>query len=186
MTARKKPSVLTRMWHRLMGREDGNATIEFAILFPVFMMFFMVVFELGLLMTRYMMFDRALDITVREMRLSDNRNFNEQDMKNLLCAQTVILANHCQEDLRLEMVRLDTSDTWNIPDDITCRQVTQTVQPTTEFITGQANDVMFVRACMAMEPFFVRAGLGEFLMRDSGSGKLFMTAKSALSVEPVN
>ncbi len=51
----RKPSRLVRTWRRLMGREDGNATIEFAIIFPGFFLIFMVIFELGMLMTRYMM-----------------------------------------------------------------------------------------------------------------------------------
>ena len=184
----QRRSRLGRAWRRLMGREDGNATVEFAILFPGFMLLFMVVFELGLMMTRYMMFDRALDISVREMRLSVNRNFDENQVKALLCAQTVILNNHCFEDLRLEMVRLADSDTWDISDDVTCRNtsLSANLQPPTQFDTGQANDVIFVRACMAMEPFFIDVGLGKFLLRNSSNGKLYMIAKSALSVEPVN
>lgn len=187
MTQPIKRSGVVRTWRRLMGREDGNATIEFAILFPGFIFLFMVIFELGLMMTRYMMFDRALDLTVREVRLSENRNFDESQVKALLCAQTVILNNHCFEDLRLEMVRLDgAGDDWDIPTDVTCRDTSQAVQPATEFATGNANDVMYMRACMAMEPFFIDVGLGKFLLRNSSNGKLYMIAKSALSVEPVN
>lgn len=184
-TAPKPARGLVRRWRRLMGREDGNATIEFAFLFPAFMLVFMAIFEIGMLMTRYMMFDRALDIAVREMRISENRNFTQDQVKTLLCAQTVILQNHCMEDLSLEMVRLnENSANWGFPTGTTpCRDRAQNVSPVTKFDIGQNNDVMFVRACMAIEPFFPTASLGAFLTRDSG-GQLNMIALSAFSVEP--
>ncbi|SFR56079.1 TadE/TadG family type IV pilus assembly protein [Litoreibacter janthinus] len=180
-----KPSLLVRSWRTLMGREDGNATIEFAILFPGFMLVFMSIFEIGMLMTRYMMFDRALDVAIREVRLSENRSFTQDQVKQLLCSQTVILRNHCLEDVSLEMVRVDEDDqNWTFPTGATpCRDYAQNVIPTTTFVTGDANDLIFVRACMSIEPFFPTAALGEYLTRDSG-GRLNMIAMSAFSVEP--
>lgn len=188
MTHTRKSSWLGKSWRRLMGREDGNATIEFAILFPGFMLVFMSIFEVGMLMTRYMMFDRALDVTVREVRLSENRNFTLNQVKTALCAQTVILQNHCMDDLTLEMVRLTANDAggsnWVFPQgDTPCRNYPQNITPTTAFSPSTANDVMFVRACMSIEPFFPTAALGEYLTRDSG-GRLNMIAMSAFSVEP--
>ncbi|PTX56703.1 TadE-like protein [Litoreibacter ponti] len=179
------PRGLRRMWRRLMRREDGNATIEFAILFPAFMLIFMAIFETGMLMTRYMMFDRALDIAVREMRISNNRNFTQAQVKTLLCAQTVILRNHCMEDITLEMVRLqENSNDWGFPaGQAQCRDRAQQITPVTKFDIGGNNDIIFVRACMAIEPFFPTASLGAFLTRDSG-GQLNMVALSAFSVEP--
>lgn len=189
MTHPNKPSRLTRAWRRLMGREDGNATIEFAILFPGFMLIFMSTFEIGMLMTRYMMFDRALDISVREMRLSENRAFSQLQVKQLLCAQTVILSEHCLEDVTIELVRLTDQDgaIWEFPaNDAQCRDYAQNVVPLTRFDSPtDDNEVVFVRACMSIEPFFPTAALGEYLTRDT-SGRLNMIAMSAFSVEPNN
>ncbi|EPX80905.1 TadE/TadG family type IV pilus assembly protein [Litoreibacter arenae] len=184
MTHRKRNRPV-RFLRSLMGREDGNATIEFAILFPVFMLIFMSIFEIGMLMTRYMMFDRALDVAVRHVRLAEDRSFTQDQVKQLLCSQTVILRNHCLEDLMLEMVRLDEDDqNWVFPTDATpCRDLSQEVQPATAHVTGEGNDVIFVRACMSIEPFFPTAALGEYLTRDS-AGRLNMIAMSAFSVEP--
>jgi len=178
-------SMIGRSWRRMMGREDGNATIEFAILFPAFMLVFMSIFEIGMLMTRYMMFDRALDVAVREVRISETRAFTQDQVKALLCSQTVILRNHCLDDVTLEMVRIDEDDQdWDFPTGSTpCRNYAEDVIPATAFETGEANDVMFVRACMSIEPFFPTAALGEYLTRDS-SGRLNMIAMSAFSVEP--
>lgn len=178
-------SLMGRPLRRILGREDGNATIEFAILFPAFMLIFMSIFEIGMLMTRYMMFDRALDVAVREVRISANRAFTQDQVKTLLCSQTVILRNHCLEDVTLEMVRLDGDDqNWSFPSGVTpCRDYAEDVIPATAFETGEANDILFVRACMSIEPFFPTAALGEYLTRDS-SGRLNMIAMSAFSVEP--
>lgn len=173
-------------WRRLMRREDGNASLEFAIIFPLFMLIFLSVFEIGMLMTRYMMFDRALDITVREMRLSDNRAFTPDQVKNLLCVNSLIMQNHCLDDIVIEMVRLDGGDAdWAFPTGTApCRDYNTDVVPATAFSQGSPNQVVFVRACLAMDPFFPTAALGEFLTRDT-SGKMNMIAQTAFSVEPV-
>jgi len=185
----RESSPVVRTWRRLMGREDGNATIEFAILFPAFMLLFSSVFEIGMLMTRYMMFDRALDISVREMRLSENRAFTKDQVKELLCSQTVILRNHCMEDVTIEMVRLAdvTGAAWNFPaNDEQCRDYANDVVPVTQFDSPtKSNEVVFVRACISIEPFFPTAALGEYLIRDT-SGRLNMIAMSAFAVEPNN
>ncbi|MEP3347824.1 MAG: TadE/TadG family type IV pilus assembly protein [Litoreibacter sp.] len=186
--SKQNPSRLGRMWKRLMGREDGNATIEFAIIFPGFFLIFMVIFELGLLMTRYMMFDRALDISVREMRLTENRAFTKDQVKQLLCAQTVILANHCVDDVTIELVRITDviGDDWDFPSETAqCRDYGEDVIPVTRFDSPtESNDVVFVRACMSMKPFFESAGLGAFLTRNTTPDRLNMIAVSAFSVEP--
>lgn len=186
----QSPSRLVRVWRRLMGREDGNATVEFVIIFPVFFLFFMVIFELGLLMTRYMMFDRALDISVREMRLSENREFTKDQVRTLLCAQTVILNNHCEEDLTIELVRLTdvSGNSWTFPaEDAQCRDYGEDVIPVTQFDSPtKSNEVVFVRACMSMKPFFEAAGLGAFLTRNTTPDRLNMIAVSAFAVEPNN
>lgn len=185
-----KPSRLVRTWRRLMGREDGNATIEFAIIFPGFFLIFMVIFELGMLMTRYMMFDRALDISVREMRLSENRAFTKNQVKQLLCTQTVILNNHCMDDVTIELVRLSdlSGANWTFPSETAqCRDYGNDVIPVTQFDSPtKSNEVVFVRACMSIKPFFESAGLGAFLTRNSTPDRLNMIAMSAFSVEPTN
>lgn len=180
-------SRLARTWRRLMGRDDGNASVEFVIIFPFFILAFLSIFELAMIMTRYMMFDRAMDVAVREIRLSENRNFSSDQVKTLICAQTVILRNHCQGDLKLEMMRLDDDEAWTFGfNDADCRDQPANVAPIREFTTGQANDILFIRGCMGMEPLFPTLAFGKFLIRNASDDKLYMMASSAISVEPVN
>lgn len=187
MTHSNERSRLCRIWRRLMGREDGNASIEFVIIFPFFILAFLSIFELAMIMTRYMMFDRAMDVAVREIRLSENRNFSPDQVKTLVCAQTVILKNHCFDELKLEMHRLDEDESWSFGfNDADCRDQPVNVAPIREFSTGEANDILFIRGCMGMDPLFPTLAFGKFLIRNSSDDKLYMMASSAISVEPVN
>ena len=64
---------MIRFLRRIAGfrdREEGSATIEMVILFPVFMVLFVSSFELGTVMLRQTMLDRSVDMTVRELRLN--------------------------------------------------------------------------------------------------------------------
>ena len=59
-----------RKWlARALRCEDGAATLEFALSVPVLITIFMASFESGLLMTRSIMLEQAVDITMRELRL---------------------------------------------------------------------------------------------------------------------
>lgn len=49
-------------------RQDGSATIEFVILFPGLMMLFLMGFEAGYYMVRNVSLERAVDMTVRDVR----------------------------------------------------------------------------------------------------------------------
>ena len=48
-----------------MRREDGTAAMEFVLVIPVIMMIFMASFESGLLMTRSIMLEQSVDMTMR-------------------------------------------------------------------------------------------------------------------------
>ena len=50
-------------------REDGNSTVEFAIVIPAFIMILMSTVELGMINLRHSQLERALDGTVRTIRL---------------------------------------------------------------------------------------------------------------------
>ena len=55
---------------RFARREDANATVEFVIVFPIVIMLFIAAFETSMLLTRQVMLERALDQSVRHLRLT--------------------------------------------------------------------------------------------------------------------
>lgn len=165
--------------------EDGNTSIEFVMIFPIFMVLFMSVIEMGLLMTRYMMFERGLDITVREMRLDSAATYTKDSIRDAICDETLIVG-HCKSSLTLEMVRLDNDDNaWSFPQsDAVCKSQFVEVEPATNFTPGLSHETMYVRACLNVEPMFPWAGLGANMVKDE-NGTFNMIAQSAFAVEPL-
>ncbi len=54
---------------RRSPEEDGTATIPFLLFLPFFMMLVISSLEMGMLMLRHVMLERALDMSVRDLRL---------------------------------------------------------------------------------------------------------------------
>lgn len=176
------PTILTAPLRRFRRREEGTATIEVAILLPVFMMILMSTVELGVINLRQSQLERALDITVRGIRLSTGSVPQHNTIRDQVCTLSGFI-DDCESSLRLEMVQLDPFD-WTgvnpVPDCV--NQITN-VQPVRTFTAGQANELMLVRACMKFKPMFSSWGLGNSLDKDD-DGRVSLFASSAFVQEP--
>lgn len=73
-----------RRLRRLLAREDGTATVEFVVLFPVFMMVLANAVEASVLMSRAAMLDRALDLAVRGLRIDASAPTTAGDFRTLV------------------------------------------------------------------------------------------------------
>lgn len=174
---------LLRRVTRFLRGQRGNSTVEFALLFPAFMAIFASTFESGLLITRYAMLDRGLDLAVRELRLNTGAGVTHEDVRARICENTLILPN-CEKALHLELVNIPRSG-WTMPDARTqCVDRTGEINPTLRFAPGDANDLMFIRACYVVDPIFPTFGLGSSVNRDA-SGAMRIVATSAFSNEPL-
>jgi Flp pilus assembly pilin Flp len=179
---RRVRRALQRTLRRLVRREDGNATIEFAILFPLLAFTLISSVELGLITVKSTMLERALDMTVRDIRLSTGTAPQHDEIKALICERGVMLKN-CNSSLRLEMVRLDPRN-WSGPPAVAdCVDTSDEVAPVREFVHGRENEMMFLRACVKIDPIFPTAGLGSQLAKD-GAGQYALVATSAFVQEP--
>lgn len=148
--------------------EAGNASIEFAIVLPLFLVLFLSTFELGLLMVRQVMLDRATDITVRTLRLGlwdipeDDvaaQYAVHEEMKQFICDNAAILPD-CDSNLLIELSPVSKA-TWEpLPSAATCVDKSQPVQPLTDFENGTDHELMMVRVCSLFEPVFPFHGLG--------------------------
>ena len=78
----------------LFRNEDGVASVEFVIALPVMLILFAGSFENGLLMTRTILLDRAVDMTMRELRLGHYPLPSKDLLKSEICNRTVIF-NDC-------------------------------------------------------------------------------------------
>ncbi|PKP83660.1 MAG: pilus assembly protein TadE [Alphaproteobacteria bacterium HGW-Alphaproteobacteria-2] len=174
-------SLLSRLWRR----ETGTASVEFVIVFPAFIAFLASASESGLLLSRHVMFERGVDVAVRAIRLSSGAPVDRDAIRDTICQQAMVFPD-CEANLLLEMTRIYDSDNdvWTYPaTNTTCVDRTETVQPVTQFVSGQPNEIMLLRACMVVDLMFRDMWLGGALQKDASGGYQIVTA-SAFAVEP--
>jgi hypothetical protein len=132
---------------------------------------------------RETMLERALDLTVRDIRLSTGTAPQHDDIKEQVCDLAPVIPD-CEQNLRLEMVSIDPQN-WVEPDSVfDCTDRSEEVQPVRSFVNGMDNELMLLRACAKFEPIFPGAGLGKQLDKD-GAGMAALIATSAFVQEPM-
>ncbi|MBD3765518.1 MAG: pilus assembly protein [Rhodobacterales bacterium] len=150
MRAPRPLARLSRFWREESG---ALASLEFVLVFPVMFVFFFVGMEHGLMVTRQVLLERSLDLTVRELRLGRVPSPDHDLLKRMICDRTPLI-DDCTTALMLELRPISTQ-TWNLPaPTATCVDRDATVQPTTTLDLGLANDMMLIRACAMFDPVF--------------------------------
>ncbi|TNJ41811.1 TadE/TadG family type IV pilus assembly protein [Phaeobacter sp. B1627] len=177
----RAPALPARL-RRFREADDGNATIEFAILFPLMLLVLFASVELGLITVRQIMLERAMDMTVRDIRLGTGGNMQHDDIRDRICARSGFI-DDCATSLRLEMVQLDPFAWGGVNSDPDCVSVIEEVEAVTTFVNGGSNDLMFLRACMSFDPVFPHWGLADSMQKD-GQGRIRLYASSAFVQEP--
>ncbi|MBY6068228.1 pilus assembly protein [Leisingera aquaemixtae] len=172
----------TQALRRFRQREDGNFTVEFVIVLPAFLMVLMSTVELGMINLRHSQLERAVDQTVRDIRLSTGGDMTHDELRDQICTLSGFI-DECDTSLRLEMLRLDPFAWTPIDPTPDCIDNAEDVQPVRTFVNGQSNELMFIRACMKFEPIFPTWGLGKDLSKD-GDGRVNLIASSAFVQEP--
>ena len=165
-----------------MRREDGTAAMEFVLVIPLIMMIFMASFESGLLMTRSIMLEQSVDLTMRELRLGHISPVTNLRLKQEICALTIIFPN-CMPNMKIQLNRVSTS-TWDIPAEPDhCINRRETAVPVVEPAPMAQNDLMLVRVCVVLDAMFPSTGIALDLPLDQDGGYALVT-RSAFSVEP--
>lgn len=168
-----------RRFHR---GEEGSATIEFVIIFPVFFTFFLSTFELGMLEIRHVMMDRGLDVAVRQIRLGELEPVTQAGFKQAVCDAAAIIPD-CMNQIKLEMRRIDPNAWIAIPASADCVDRNDPNVAVREFTPGMSNWLMLIRACALFDPYFPTTGLGASLPRVSG-GAYGLISTSSYVIEP--
>lgn len=178
---------------RFRDDEGGNATIEFALFVPFFFVFFVSAFEMGMLMIRQTMLDRGVDLTVRMVRLNQivdaagNDVVTRENLRRSICFFSGGLVPRCDENLRIEMIRADPHD-WAATAGRAmaggaCVDVDEPARVDGVFDAVAENELVIIRVCALIQPFFVDAGLGAQMVRRSGDNYAVFSM-SAFVVEP--
>ena len=168
---------------RFRRSESGHATIEFAITFPAMLFLLLSGVELGMITLQQSMLERAMDVTVRDIRLSTGTAPQYDEIKDLLCERAGVI-NSCSDNMSLEMVRIDPRNWVPLAAVATCTDKSEEVIPTTEFKNdAQENELMILRACAKVDPVFPTTGLGKNVVKD-GAGQFALVSVSAFVQEP--
>lgn len=165
----------------LVGDRSGAAAVEFALIVPVLLALVFSTLEAGWIMVQSIMLDRALDTTVRELRIGSFANPTQAAMRQRICAEAFVLVN-CNSALALEMFHI-TNGSGYPADSARCVNRDSPIAPVLRFTPGGRTETVFVRACFVVEPLTPGIGLGLALPKDS-SGAHRIIAKSGFVNEP--
>ncbi|MGB7317738.1 MAG: TadE family protein [Planktotalea sp.] len=171
---------------RFRNAERGNVTIEFALVFPVFILILTSSIEMGVITIRQTLLERGLDIAMREVRIGTGAQYSHDEIRDMICNGAVIF-DDCQANLRLEMIPNDPRSYTLLPDAVDCAQqasgALDVINPVRHFEMGSSNELVMVRACMLYDPVFPTSELALERTKDH-NGKSALVAVSAFTQEP--
>ena len=125
----------------------------------------------------------GLDQTIRDIRLGKSGLTTHDEFKDRICAYSRILRD-CDQNMVLEVTPVVSAA--SIPNGAAqCRDRSTPPPPPSayKFNLGNRDDIMFVRACMVVDPLMPGLGLGLHLPKDN-TGGFQMIAYSAFKNEP--
>ncbi len=168
---------------RFRDSEDGSMLVPFALWTPVFLGLILSSIELGTVTIRHTALERAVDETVRDLRLGTGEAMDHATLKQQICDSAAILPA-CMDTMHLEMVRLDMRD-WSAPEtSADCVDVSEAVNPQRGFEFGKGNEMMMLRACYKYQPITPAGTLSSSLAKDD-DGYTALVATSAFVHEPL-
>ncbi len=169
---------LIRWWRR----EDGTATVEFALMLPLITSLFVMSFEAGMLQLRQSMLERSLEMAMEDLRLGNVSNPTHNKLRDTICDHLVVVSN-CKSVLKIDLQVVNTT-TWVLPSSApTCIDRSKPIAPVINFETGGGDEMMLVRVCLPADPLFPSTGIGLGLPKD-GAGAYHLISQSAFVNEP--
>lgn len=175
-------SRLRRLLRRHAREETGSATIEFALMFPLFAFLIMGGYEIGYYSVSSSMLDRGLDLTVRDIRLGKLTNFTLDTLKADVCENSRYV-RHCASNIHIALEPVDARAFVRPEVLAACIDRDQNTAPATTFSDGGENELMLVRVCVNVDPIFPTTWIGAALQKYPGSGYA-LTAISGFVNEP--
>lgn len=176
---------MTRLRARLASvarEDDGTATIPFIIFLPFFLLLVMSALEMGTIMLRHVMLERALDMSVRDLRLGVWSNPTHDNFKRVVCNRAGVIPD-CLNVLLIELRPIDMATWTPLANGPICVDRAEPIKPVTTFSSGTGDQLMLIRACAKFDPLFPTSGLGFQLPKDN-TGAYALTAATAFVNEP--
>lgn len=171
---------------RFHRNEDGNSTLEFVVMFPLFIFLLLAGIEMGVIAMRQASLERAMDMTVRDIRLSTGTTLQHDQIKQVVCDRATMVPQ-CQQNLKLEMIRVDLRNWTGLPATPDCVDHAEPSAPVRSFVNGTSNELMVLRACAKFRPYYPLSGIGRELTQDTtgaNAGYAAVTVTTAFVQEP--
>lgn len=146
--------------HAFLKDDSGEAAIEFLFIFPIIFLIFTASFESSMFMARQVMFDRAVDLTVRQLRLRAFANPTHEKIKQTICKSGMMVDSitSCMQSMKIWMQPVNTGNFSMVAPPRSCVDKSQPVvtddPPGNEWALGTDNDIMLMRICMKADPIF--------------------------------
>ena len=162
-------------------KEDGNAAVDFVIMAPILLVMMLAGVEMGMVTIRHALLERAMDDTVRWVRLNTGAAPIHAELKTMICSTNVV--PDCENNLHLEMLVRDLRSWQGLPEEYACTDQSETILPMSEFSLGMDNELVVLRACAKFQPLFPNAMFGSVLTTDD-AGDAMLTNTTAFVQEP--
>ena len=169
--------------------ESGVATIEFLFVFPILFLVFTASFESSMFMARYVMFDRAVDLTIRQLRLHNLNKPTHESLKETICRNGMMVGSisECVKSMKIWMQPIDTGSFSMVAPPRSCVDKAQPINtddpPGSEFAYGTENQIMLLRICMKADPMFPTTAVSVKMPVDA-DGSYVMLVTSTFVNEP--
>lgn len=175
---------LCRRLRRFAQAEHGSVTLDFVLMLPIVLTVLMASFEAGYVMLRMVMMERALDITVRDLRVGAlGATPTHGAVRNRFCEQATLLPS-CATELILQMQVINRNAWTGFNTEAPCIDRETMIEPPLQFSQGGTNEIVTVRACAVFEPFFPTTKWGLRLDRHDAFGGYTLASMSAFVNEP--
>jgi hypothetical protein len=161
--------------------EDGTSTLEFMMVLPAAMFFFAATYESGSIGLRNVMLERAVDVTVRQVRIGALENPTHAQLKEMICETAAIIPD-CLNSVKLEMERKDPRAWTDMNTQGDCVDRSATGEPVINWTLGGNNDLMVLRACAIFDPMLPTSAVGA--SSQDANGVYALVATSSFVVEP--
>lgn len=172
-----------------LADESGEAAIEFLLVFPILFLIFTASFESSMFMARYVMFDRAVDLTVRQLRLGTFVNPTHQRVKEAICRSGMLVdsISECMRSMKIWMQPINTNTFAMTAPPRSCvdksTKIVTDEPPANEFTAGTDNDIMLMRICMKADPMFPTTAVSVKMPVDA-DGSYVMLVTTSFVNEP--
>ncbi|MEM6487405.1 MAG: TadE/TadG family type IV pilus assembly protein [Pseudomonadota bacterium] len=167
---------------RFAGDRRGGATVEFVVVaVPLFLLLFTMI-EAGLIMASSIMVERGLQVAVRDIRVGSAATATHAEFKTRVCEAAFLIGN-CEKSLMIEMVPFADVASYADRPAVACVDRANNIVDPTAYGAGGGGDIIFVRACLLVDPLFPGAALASDIAYDD-SGATAIAAQGAFMREP--